>query len=75
MEFQGLGKLLVILGLVLLALGVVFVLAPKIPLLGRLPGDLVFRKGGVTIFAPLATTLLLSIVLTVAVNLFVKFLR
>jgi hypothetical protein len=40
LEIHGFGRLLITLGLALLAVGVVLVLAPKIPLLGRLPGDL-----------------------------------
>ena len=75
MEIHGLGRLLITLGLVLLAVGVVLVLAPKIPLLGRLPGDLLFRKGGATIFVPLVTMLLLSVALTVLVNLFARLVR
>ena len=75
MEIHGLGRLLITLGLALLAVGVVLVLAPKIPLLGRLPGDLLFRKGGVTIFVPLVTMLLVSLALTVLVNLFARLFR
>ncbi len=75
MEIHGFGRLLITLGLALLAVGVVLVLAPKIPLLGRLPGDLLFRKGGVTIFVPLVTMLLLSLALTVLVNLFARLFR
>ena len=75
MEIHGYGRLLITLGLALLAVGVVLVLAPKIPLLGRLPGDLLFRKGGVTIFVPLVTMLLVSLALTVLVNLFARLFR
>jgi hypothetical protein len=75
LEIHGFGRLLITLGLALLAVGVVLVLAPKIPLLGRLPGDLLFRKGGVTIFVPLVTMLLLSLALTVLVNLFARLFR
>ena len=66
---------MIIFGLALLAVGVVLVWAPKIPLLGRLPGDLLFRKGGVTIFVPLVTMLLLSLALTALVNLFARLFR
>ena len=75
MEIHGYGRLLITLGLALLAVGVVLVLAPKIPLLGRLPGDFLFRKGGVTIFVPLVTMLLVSLALTVLVNLFARLFR
>ena len=75
MEIQGFGRLLIIFGLALLAVGAVLIWAPKIPLLGRLPGDLLFRKGGVTIFVPLVTMLLLSLALTALVNLFARLFR
>ena len=75
MEIHGFGRILITLGLALLAVGVILVLAPKIPLLDRLPGDFLFRKGGVTIFVPLVTMLLLSIALTALVNLIARFFR
>lgn len=75
MEFQGIGKLLIFAGLVIVALGAVTLLAPKVPLLGRLPGDFLVRKGNFTVFAPLVTMLLVSIVLTVVVNLVFRFFR
>ena len=75
MELQGIGKLLIFAGLVIVALGAVALLAPKIPLLGRLPGDILVRKGNFTLFAPLVTMLLVSIVLTVVVNLVLRFFR
>jgi hypothetical protein len=37
-----------------------------------LPGDITIQRGGVTIFVPLATSLLLSVLLTVALNLFLR---
>ncbi len=75
MELQGIGKLLIFAGLVIVALGAVTLLAPKVPLLGRLPGDFLVRKGNFTVFAPLVTMLLVSIVLTVVVNLVFRFFR
>ena len=60
------GRLLVIVGLVLVAGGAL--LMAGVPL-GRLPGDLVFRRGNATLYLPLATCLLASIVLTLALAL------
>lgn len=65
-----LGRLLILLGLVVLVLGVAMVLGPKIPFLGKLPGDFVLRKDGTTIYLPLATSIVLSVVLTLLLNLF-----
>lgn len=57
------GKALVAVGLLIAALGALMTLG--LPL-GRLPGDLVFRRGSFTIYLPLATCVILSIVLTLA---------
>jgi hypothetical protein len=70
--FQYLGKILILLGLFLAALGVLFLFMPKIPWLGRLPGDLFFRRGNFTIYFPWVTCLLISILLTLLVALFRK---
>ena len=57
------GKALIAAGLLIAALGALMTLG--LPL-GRLPGDLVLRRGSVTIYLPLATCVILSIVLTLA---------
>lgn len=58
-------RLFILAGLVLLGIGVL--LALGVPL-GRLPGDLTFRRGSVTVAVPLATSILASIVLTLLLN-------
>lgn len=62
--FGALGRILILVGLVIAAIGVVILLAPRVPWLGRLPGDLVIRRDHVTIYLPLATCILLSLLLT-----------
>ncbi|PYQ00775.1 MAG: DUF2905 domain-containing protein [Acidobacteria bacterium] len=64
------GRLLIIGGVMLAAVGVIVLLAGKVPLLGRLPGDIVYRKGGATFYFPLVTCLLLSLILSLLLNLF-----
>ena len=59
------GRFLVILGLALAGVGVLVTLG--LPL-GRLPGDFVFRRGNVTMYFPLATGLLVSVVLTLLLS-------
>jgi hypothetical protein len=66
---DGIGRLLIVGGLVLAVVGVVLVLAPNIPFLGRLPGDIRIDSGNVKVFAPLGTMLLISIILTIILNL------
>jgi len=58
---SGLGRILIVVGLVLAAAGLVLTLSPRIPWLGKLPGDFTFRSGGLTVYVPLATCLLLSL--------------
>ncbi len=65
-----LARSLIFTGILIALLGVAFLLAPRIPWLGRFPGDLRFSRGPVTVFFPLATCLLLSVLLTLLLNLF-----
>ena len=65
-----LGRALIALGCLAVVLGVALLLADRIPWLGRLPGDIVVRRGPVTFYFPLVTCVVLSVVLTIVVNLF-----
>ena len=65
---DGIGRLLIIGGVVLAVVGVVLVLAPNIPFLGRLPGDIRFQTDNVTVFIPLGTMLLVSVIVTLILN-------
>jgi hypothetical protein len=60
----GFGKALIIVGLIIAALGVVLSLAGKIPWLGRLPGDIYIKRENFTFYFPLATSILISLVLS-----------
>jgi Zn-dependent protease with chaperone function len=64
------GKLLIVAGAILVVLGVVFLFADRIPWLGRLPGDIVFKRGRTTVYVPLVTMLIVSLLLTLILNLF-----
>ena len=66
----GLGRLLMVVGVIAFLAGVVLMLAPRIPWLGRLPGDIVINRGPVSVYFPLATSIVISIVLTLLLNLF-----
>jgi hypothetical protein len=65
-----LGRLLIALGVLLIIVGAVFLLAPKIPWLGKLPGDISYKRGNFTFYFPLGTCILISIVLTLLLYLF-----
>jgi DUF2905 family protein len=58
------GKILVAFGLLMVLAGVVLMLVGRVPWIGRLPGDIHFQRGNFTFYFPLATSLLLSVVLT-----------
>jgi hypothetical protein len=59
-----LGKNLVLLGAVIVVIGLIIMLAPKIPYLGKLPGDIHIKKGNFEFYFPLATCILLSFVIS-----------
>jgi hypothetical protein len=65
-----LGRLLIIIGVILVIVGAAFLLAPKIPWLGKLPGDISYKRGNFTFYFPLGTCILLSIILTLIFYLF-----
>ena len=58
------GKILVGFGLLIALTGVVLVLVGRVPWIGRLPGDIHIQRGNFIFYFPLATSLLLSVVLT-----------
>jgi hypothetical protein len=64
------GKILVFLGLVLVVVGLIFLLGPKIPWLGKLPGDITIKKDKITFYFPLASSIVISILLTILFSLF-----
>ena len=65
-----LGRVLIIAGVTLLTLGLLLTLGGRSPWLGQLPGDIVYRRGNVTFYFPLVTSLLLSALLTIVFWLF-----
>ena len=66
------GKLLVIVGGLIVVVGLVLTLGLRIPLLGRLPGDISIDRGNVHFYFPIVTCLLLSLVLTLVLSLFFR---
>jgi hypothetical protein len=60
----GLAKLLILFGLILVGAGLLLLFAGKIPFLGRLPGDFVIQRPGFTLYLPLGTSVLLSVLLS-----------
>jgi hypothetical protein len=67
-----LGKMLILLGVLILIIGLLLLVGEKIPWVGRLPGDIIIRKKNFTFYFPLATSILISIILTLLFALFRK---
>ena len=66
------GRLLVVMGILIAAVGVAFMIGGRIPFLGRLPGDISFSRGNTHVYFPLATSIVLSLLLTLMLNLFFR---
>ncbi len=67
-----LAKVLIIVGILLAVIGGLLLVAPKLPWLGKLPGDFTYRGERFTCYFPLATSILLSVVLSLILYLFRK---
>ena len=70
--FGALGKLLFLLGVLIVVIGLLLLIGEKIPWLGKLPGDIVLRKEKLTFYFPITTSILISILLTVLLMVFRK---
>jgi hypothetical protein len=74
---EGIARLLIIAGVALAVVGGIILLLGRIPGLdiGRLPGDLSWERGNTRIFFPIGTMLLISIVLTILLNVILRLFR
>ena len=73
---QQLGRTLLFIGLLLALAGVVIILAGKQNLpLGKLPGDITYHKKNLTVFAPFGTMIIVSVVLTIVLNIISRWMR
>jgi hypothetical protein len=59
---ENLGKALIVLGVAIAAVGALLLMAPRVPILGRLPGDILVHRKNFTFYFPLATSLIVSAV-------------
>ena len=67
---QGMGKTVLFIGVVLVGVGVLLMLSPKIPLLGRLPGDIHVEKDNFSFYFPITTCIIVSAILSLIAWLF-----
>ena len=75
MDFNDLGKWMLVIGLVIAAVGGLLWLLGRIPFLGSLPGDIRIQNGNFGCFIPLGTMILLSLLLTVVLNVVARLLN
>ena len=71
-EFQQFGKILIILGVLILLLGLFFFFGDKIPFIGKLPGDIYIKKNNFTFYFPIVTSIILSLIISLILYLFRK---
>jgi hypothetical protein len=69
LAIESIGKSLIFFGIVLIVIGSLFVLFGKVPWFGRLPGDIIIKREGLTVYFPVVTMILLSILLTILFNI------
>ncbi len=70
---EGTGKILIVIGIVIAGLGLLLAFGERIPFLGKLPGDIVIRKDGISFYFPIVSLLLLSALLTLMISLVSRF--
>lgn len=69
-DWSSIGKMLVSIGLLITISGLVIFSLGKVLNIGRLPGDIFYQKGNFTFYFPIVTSLVLSLILTIVLNLF-----
>lgn len=72
---EGLGKILLIIGGVIVVAGLLLIFGQNIPFFGKLPGDIFIKKDNWSFYFPIVTFLIVSVLLTIIINLILFFLR
>jgi hypothetical protein len=75
MDFQGIGKAVILGGIFLVFLGLLLFFWQRIPFLGKLPGDIFVHKGNLQFVFPIVSAIIISIVLTIILNLIIRLFR
>ena len=74
-DLSAVGRYLLIAGLVVAGIGLLLIFAGRVPgleRLGRLPGDVAFQRGPVTVFVPIVSSIVISVLLTIVLNLILR---
>lgn len=69
-EFNAFGKMLIIIGIIMIIAGGLFMFGSKIPFMGRMPGDIAIQKKSVGFYFPITTCIIISIILSLISWLF-----
>lgn len=69
MGFEPVARLLIFLGIVIILIGTFLLFVGKIPWLGKLPGDIIIQRPGFSLYIPITTMILISVILTIVLNL------
>ncbi len=72
-SLQPLGKMLVVLGVVILLIGLFLMFFDRVPMIGKLPGDIIIRRKNFTFFFPLTSMIVISLLLTLVLWIIGKF--
>ena len=67
---EAMGKVLIYLGVILVIIGLVLTFVPRLPWFGNLPGDITIERERFTLYLPIATSILISIILSLVLYLF-----
>ena len=73
MDLTNIGKILLIAGGVIVAVGLLLVFSQHIPFLGKLPGDIFIKKDNFSFYFPIVTMIIVSIALTIIINVILYF--
>jgi membrane protein implicated in regulation of membrane protease activity len=72
---EGLGKILLIVGGVIIVIALLMIFGQHIPFFGKLPGDIFIKKDNFSFYFPIVTFLIISIILTIIINVILYFLN
>jgi uncharacterized membrane protein YkgB len=67
---SGIGKALILIGLITVVMGILLLVAPRIPWLGKLPGDIVVKRENFQFYLPITTCVIISLILSLLFYLF-----
>ena len=67
---SSIGKMIILMGLLLVIIGILFTIGEKIPYIGKLPGDIHIKREKFSFYFPLTTCILISLILTIFFSIF-----